>query len=644
MLRALAAVLVACAAFAAPFRPAPEEARFAEMLDRDHHPLEAREAAKAYLARHPDSWLACEVIGMVCLSTDGDLPRALYYFTRSRELLERAYGGAWGPGTPTGYYSSVLGFQASTQYRMERYQDALRTLDVHDRLFVKKRPVDHAWPLMKLGRDREARLKIDEAVAGGDPKDVANALNTLAAMEAESDRPEAAFATQMRIYDLEKAAGKDRDCTLIRNAADGAWHLGQTARAEQLLLEAADHFQAGTVTNPWGDLAGLYLEEQRLPEAMDAVKRMHQWAFHSRPLAAETHWSTRQILTGGLLLYCGATDEALAVARRVRERPDRHATGSARDGQREAGTQVFLYQALLDALARDGEELSYAPWKRRPGILARMAGHAVEAALARRRAGTLLMANPDRLGHSLRVLAPQAVAELPGGEVLLPRIAGPGVAEAEAGRLLGRTGPMAERERGFLLLALGAARLERGDARGALEALGAAEPALPAEYAVLHTQLLALRAKAQTLRGDRAGALVSLTGVLQRDGGELRRLGVSLPCHIQAVGPLAREAAGLLASSPRFTRDPAGFRVTVEAIAGGGLQGGLDSPQGTVLCRFQVPPGPDRDATVREFCRRFHHRAFGPRIDLSQQQIRSLEGSTLSAQSAEEQLKGILGN
>ncbi|WP_306599514.1 hypothetical protein [Geothrix sp. 21YS21S-2] len=644
MLRSLAAVLVACAAFAAPYRPAPGEARFAEMLDRERHPLEAREAAKAYLAAHPDSWLACEVIGMVSLNTDGDLPRALYWFTRARKLLEARYGGAWGPEAPTGYYSSVLGFQASAQYRMERYEDALRTLDAHDRLFLKQRPVDHAWPLMKLGRFREARRKIDEAVAGGDPRDAATALNTLAAMEAESDRPEEAFATQMRVYALDLLRGKDRDCTLIRNAADGAWHLGLLARAEQLLLEAAEHFQPGSVTNPWGDLAFLYLQEQRLPEAMDAVKRMHQWAFRTLPLPAETHWNTRQTLTGGLLLSCGATDEALAIARRVRERPDRHATGSARDGQREAGTQVFLYQALLDALARDGEELSFAPWKRRPAILLRMARHQVEAALARRRAGTLLMGNRERLGQSLRVLAPQAVAELPGSEVLLPRIAGAGVAEAEALRLLARTGPAADRERGFLLLGLGAARLERGDAGSALEALAAAEPVLPAEFAVLHTQLLALRAKAQAARGDRAGALASLAAVLQRDGGELRRAGLRIPCRIQTSGPMAAEAAGLLASSPRLEPDPRGFRVVVEQTGAGGLQGGLDGPQGTVLCRFQVAPGADRDATVREFCRQFHRKAFGPRIDLSQQQIRSLEGSTLSSQSAEEQLKGILGN
>jgi hypothetical protein len=56
-----------------------------------------------------------------------------------------------------------------------------------------------------------------------------------------------------------------------------------------------------------------------------------------------------------------------------------------------------------------------------------------------------------------------------------------------------------------------------------------------------------------------------------------------------------------------------------------------------------VPRGPDPDATAREFCRQFHRRAFGPRIDLTQQEIRSLEGSTLASQSAEENLKGILG-
>gem|GEM_PF-5103180 len=326
------------------------------------------------------------------------------------------------------------------------------------------------------------------------------------------------------------------------------------------------------------------------------------------------------------------------------ERPDRHATGSARDGQREAGTQLFHYQVLQDALARDDEAFSYAPWKSRPGILLRKARHTLEAALALRRTGSLLMENRERLGHTLRVLAPQSIVDVPGGELYLARIVGPGVAEGEIRSLLARKGPAAVRERGFLMFALGAARMERGDARGALEALAAADPLLPAEYAVFRTQLLALKARAQTARGDYAGALESLVGVMERDGGEIRRMGLRLPCRIEASpGALADQAARLLGSSPRLAPGTGGFRVVVEQAATGGLVGGLDGPRGAVLSRFHVPPGKDADATVREFCRQFHRRAFGPKIDLSQQQIRSLEGSTLSSQGAEEHLKGIMG-
>ena len=625
----------------AAFTPEPSEKVFLDLLDKDHHPLEAREAARRYLAGRPESFLACEVIGMVYLRSEGDLPKALYYFTRARTLLEARYRHAWTNDSPRGYYGAILNFLYQTQYRMERYEDALATLKTREQVFFQQEPSLKAWPLMKLGRFPEARRRIEETLAAGDPRELAGALNTLGALEAEADQPEAAFATSLRASSLEPAKGMPPDPTLARNAATNALNLGLLARAEQLFLAASDRFSASSVSNPWGDLTALYLAEQRFPEAMDALKRMHLWAFHTRPLMAETHWNTRQILTGGLLMYCGCTEEALTIARHLAERPDREATGSARKGQKEAGAQLFLYQVLQDALARDEEDFSCAPWKHRPALLVRRARHLLEAALARRRAGSLLLGTQDRLDHALRCLAVQAIVTIPGGEALLPRLAGSGVAEAELLRLLARTGPTADRERGFVLFGLGAARLARNDTRGALEALAWAETLLPAEFALLRTQLLALRAKALLARGDAAGALPALTSVLQRDGGEVRRMGLALPCRIEAAGPLASQAAALLQASPRLAPGRWGFRLMVASRAGGGLQGWLESPQGEVLSRFQVPPGADGEATARAFCRQFHRSAFGPRVDLSQQQIRSLEGSTLAARSAEEELKGL---
>lgn len=637
------ALAAACALGAAPpFQPEPEERAFLQTLDHGHRPLEARDAARAYLARHPDSFLACEAIGIVYLQAEGNLPRALYYLTRARHLMEASSRGEWKEGSPFGYYAATLSFLSDTQFRMDRYEESLATLAELERLTGRKAPATYAWPLMRMGRIREARQKIAEARASGNPGQIATALNTLGALESELDNPEASFATyqETRAY----LNGRNHpDCAVIRNCGNGAASLGRFREAEGFFLEASEHFDAGTVSNPWGDLAALYLLEQRFPEALDAIKRMHAWAWRTLPVMAETHWNLRQTLTGGLLLYGGCTEEALRLARRLAERPDRHAAGSSRDGQREAGSQLFLVQALEDAQARDAEAWIEEPWKRRPATLLARSRHALEVALARRRCGALLMANGDRFAHTLRFLGPQDIETLPGGAILLPRVVGPGVVEAGVRKLLARTGPAADRERGYLLLVLGSARMERHDSRGALAALDQAASALPTEGALLHTQLQALRAAALLSLGNRSGALAPLVAVMERDGGEVRRRGLALPCRIQALGGGAAGRAGaLLAGSPRLDPGPGGFRVVVEPSPAGGLQGGLDSPSGAVLRRFTVPPGKDPDATARAFCREFHRKVFAPRLDLSQQQIRSLEGSTLASQDAAEQFQGIL--
>jgi tetratricopeptide (TPR) repeat protein len=640
---ALLALLAVRGAGAPPAYPLKgEEARLVELMDRQHKPLEAREAARACLARHPGSFLAWEIMGMVYLHTEGDLPRALHCFQRARALLEEGSPKRWWRESAEGYYEATLGFMAHTQMRMERYEDGLATLRTLEGLFNIDRSAEEAWPLMKLGRFKEAEARIAMALHSDHPGDQVDALNTLAALESESDRPEEAFATQARLLELERARGGRLDCTILRNAGDSAMALAMPARAERFYLEATGHFSPDTVSNPWGDLAALYLLERRLPECLDAAREMQAWAYRSTPLAADTHWNMRQTYVGGLLLACGSTEEALAIARRQADRPDRHAMGSARNGVREAGSQLFLLQALVDAMARNGEELSFAPWKTRPRLLLDRARLAFETLLARRRAATLIMESPERLRHSLRVLAPECVVDVPGGEGLLALVVGPGVAEAEAARLLARPGR--DRERGFLSFALGAARMARGDARGALGPLGDALRDLPREYVLMRTQAEALRAGALGRLGDLPGTLRALAAVMTQDGGEVRRQGLRLPCRIQAgPGAAAARAAGMLADSPRLAPGHGGFRVTVGPGPSGGLQGDLEGPQGEVFCRLDVPGAGDAAATARAFCRAFHRRAFGPRIDLSQQQIHSLEGSTLAAQSAQEQLKDLLG-
>ena len=638
-------VLSLAAGAAEGYRPAPEEQALLDLLDKQQRPLEAREAARAYLADHPGSFVACLVAGTVYLQAEGDLPRAYYYLKRSRTLLEKAYGEEWVDGNPWRTYARTLWMLHLTCQRMERYQETLEILETHDRFFTPKRPAHYAWSYMKLGREAAAREKIAEALASKDPEDVEMALNSLGALESEADHPDEGYDAFTRLYALNHRPGRPVECTFVRNRAEAAYKLHRFEEAEKLYLESTHLFQPESESNPWQDLALIYLDEGRYPEAVDAVKRMQDWAYRSLPLIGLDNWNFRQTITAGLLLSCGYTEEALSLSRRLVDRPDRHGYGSAQADQWEAASLLFYDQVLQDALARDAEALSYAPWKERPGLWLRRAAHILEARAAGRRAGRIVMGGGDRLAHSLRIFAPRSAILVPGGEVLLPRVVGTGVAEAQIQRLLARRGAMAERERPYLLYLLGAGRAEEGDARGALESLGQAEKTLPAEHAQMVATLHALKAQAYAARGERGAALRELAVVMEKDAGAVRRQGLSLPCTLQASGgAAARAAARLLAASPRLDTGGTGFTVVVEQTGAGGLQGGLDGPGGAVLCRFRVNPGASPDATAREFCRLFHRKAFGPRIDLSQQEINSLEGSTLAADSLQDRLKGLLGD
>lgn len=648
MRRLLAAALFALlCALAAPgpraqeFTPAPGEAEMLALLDRDGKPVEAREAARAYLAAHPDSFVALMVCGVVSLEEDADLPRAYYFLKRARKVLDDAYP-TLDETAPWRFYGRVLWALRITCQRMERYEEALDLMRDHDERFDPDRPAEYAWPLMKLGRTDDARAKIAEALTSPLEEEQLLAHNSLGALEAESDNPEEALAAFDKLYELQRQYDF-MECTFIRNRAEGHLKLLQFDEAEKYYLEAARYFDPETESNPWQDLALLYLDEGRTAEAVDAVKRMQSWSFRSKPVIGLDNWNHRQTIVATLMLRLGYTEEALALARRAADRPDRHGYGSAMGEQWEASSLFFLREALLDAAARAEEAASFAPLSQRPGLALRWASLRLQAFAAERRAARLVMTN-GWLADTLRVTGPRSTLAFPGGESGVCEAVGPGVAEAQVRRLLARTGPAAERERPMLEFLLGKSLLDGGDPEGALAAFARSEPALAREYGSAHAQLSAFRAQALRDLGDAGGYRKALAEVMEADGGLLRRCGLALPVVLEGRGgSLAMRAVEALARSPRLDPGSGGFRLVVTQTSAGALEGVLEGPDGAALARVRSAAGKDGDATLQEFCRTFHRKAFAPPVDLSQAEVNSLEGSTLAGEAARDALKGILG-
>jgi len=620
---------------------APEEQALLSLLDKDHKPLEAREAARDYLVGHPDSFVALLVIGVVSLEEDADLPRAYFYLSRAKKLLE-AHWPVWDESSPWRLYGRTLWALRATCQRMERYEEALALMVRSDEVFDPDRPAEHAWALMKLGRTDEARRAIAAGLVSPVEDEQSMALNSLGALESESDHPEKAIEAFGRLYDLQKRLGK-WECTFVRNLAEAYESVQNYPEAERYYLESARYFDPASESNPWQDLAGFYLDEGRLAEAADALKKMQAWTFRSKPVIGLDSWNNRQTLAACLLLRLGYTEEALALARRAADRPDRHGYGSAQGEQWEASSLLFLRAVLLDRAARLEEEVSWSPWRVRPGLTAAWVGDRLEAWSAGRRGARILMSR-GWLTDSVRGSGPRTAIAFPAGEVYLCDTVGAGVAEAEIRRLLARTGPAADRERPLLELLLGQCLLEGGDPRGALEALAVAETTLPRERGSFHDWLVALRARAHRSLGDPAATLADLTLLMERDPGLVRREGLALPVVLEAQGGRrAADAAERLARSPRLAPGGGGFRLTVTQTPTGALEGILEGPDGAALARVRAPADKDDEATVAGFCRLFHRKAFAPRVDLSQADINSLEGSTLAGDSAREALKGILG-
>ena len=131
-------------------------------------------------------------------------------------------------------------------------------------------------------------------------------------------------------------------------------------------------------------------------------------------------------------------------------------------------------------------------------------------------------------------------------------------------------------------------------------------------------------------RGERQRAVAAFDQVMQIDPGAIRRAGAALPASIYASPTdTARKARDLIEDSPRLDLGKGGFQVRIE---GGedGLFAQLLSPQGAVLSAVQVTPraGDDGvDTMVRRLAREFHDETFAPRIDLTQADLQTLDGS-----------------
>lgn len=604
--------------------------------------VKAREAAEAVLARQPDSFVALYVLGFVYEWGEANLPRARFFSSRARAVIEARWGADVPTDGPWRWHARILRQLISISRQMDRDREALQLLELRDRYYDPDLTVDYGWPLMKLGRFDEARGKIAEALASTDVEDRLTALNTLGAMEDEAGNAEEAYRVFGQLVTEVRTHNLPMEVTYLRNLGETALELGRYDEAERYLLESVRFFDGETFSNPWEDLAILYMMEGRYPEALAAVREMHAWSHRNPPYLDQQSWADRQAVTAALLAEAGYGEAALALARRVVDRPDRRGGTSVHREQSEAG-QLLLYWSLArlqqQRLAERQSWVAPLEWVRLAG---QRVGLARSTWAAGRRAAMLTVGR-GRLAPSLRFFAAGGIDALPWLLPGLVELAGPGLVAEECAKLLRRTDATGLRERPFVLLLAGEALVARGSLEEARRTLEEARDTLPRAEVMLHARTAALLGTVRQDLGHRPAALVAYQDALQGHPGVLRALDIALPVILTTDGaPASRKASGWLASSPRFDTGRWGFGLRV-AATGSRLVATLTTPDGSVLAEARVPVQADAAATARALCEELHRRAFALPLDLSQTDVTSLQGGTLSGESLRRQLSDIIG-
>ncbi len=604
--------------------------------------IRARELTEQILTRDPESIPGHCLLGIIHHRSEGNLPLALYHLKRSRRLLERRYGRIPFDDSMIGWHSLAITELAAVSGSMGRHRDKVRYLLEYDALYEPSYPADRSWPLMRLRRYDAA---LAAAIAGlervDQPDQIATARTALCAIEAEQQHRQEAYEACLTAA----AMGRQESLggpTVLTNAAEAALGVLRFDEAEDLTLEAAEHFVTGTVSNPWLDLMLLYLGEGRISEALDALRRMFDWRNRQPAVIDEQNRAETDLASALFLVVAGHPVEAARITTRTLARPDRTGYTSSESEQMEAASALVdrVAQGLAAELA--AEAASYASLG--AAVLARLESQRrrLRAWTSGRRAAALL-ADERILLATLRPYLAGAV-EIP--EWIAPElcaILGPGVVSAALGKA---------RERETLAAASGYFRaweaeiaLLQGRARDAVAASRRALAELPSSELLLRARVAAIGAQAALEAGAGSEAIELFDHALQIDPGVVRRLGAALPTAFEATpGPIAEAAVGLLRRSPRFVRARGGFRVRVEGLADAGTAC-LVGPRGTVLaCAEAVARAGEGTVDVaRRLARELHAAAFAPRIDLTQADLRSLDGSpTAGGGRSRERLKTVL--
>jgi len=590
--------------------------------------IKAREMADAILRKHPESYIANLVIGYVNHYAEADFPRALFYLERALALFEQRYGDSPDLSKPWRWHATLLKELANVHGTLEHYSERLAFIAKFNLLYEPDMIADRAWPLMKLGRYKEAR---DAAAAGlamaERPSQRAIALNALCAIEFEAGNDGASYIACKRAVDEGRSGGLEVTAVDLTNFAESSRSLFKLDEAERIGLEASE-LEVSWYGNPWVELAELYTREGRYVEALGALKRVPQYRAQRPPHVRDADRNETRRAIASFLLVTSRAEDAIAVTDRALVLPDRRAHNSRDPAQDRVVIALLDRRAKLLLAQQRLEAASALPFYERPkawfsALYLRVRALPAKALVERLLRDEARLSGIFRIGTAASAILPPWLA----GELV--DVLGAGVVHevlTKARARDERSGASAYYDAFDAEVALSAGEYDKALA---LAERSSAQLA-PGEL-LLRARTLAVGAQAARELGKGSTALHFYEEAFLADPGVFRRLELKVPVRFEARGDRVAElASSRLDSSPRLEEADGGFILRVQADRSQASACLIGSDKSEFACgKASAKATDDAAAVVKKLVTDFHEKAFAPRIDMGQADINSLDGTNL---------------
>jgi len=642
-LKSLALALVALTLLASPasasdmLRGDKNEQAALKSLESDKF-IRAREQAEKVLKDKPDSFIGQWVLARVFHVEEANLPRALFLLRKVKKRFQERFGTQPDAALARTWHRKILMEETWIVGEMDQPEERLRLLAEYNALYKPRRDDLRMWPLMKLRRFDEARELGRMLAKSDDFNERVRGWNGLLATEAEALDRKATYDTGLQGI----RATQGKSCVVLGNTSESALAVFRFDKAEELARRALKADYKDCSNTPYARLAMVYLVTGEFQSTVSAIEKVQQAPIIKR-YRQQFDMANKALLTD-LLYALGKFEEAEKFALEMFSMPDRGGmTSSSRDDVNLAYAVTYT-QVLNARLEQERERASARGFMAGIEHLGKVVALQVERFKAKRQAlrlGARGGALSTMLRPFLRPLLPfahPAMAEVVGRGVVDKALAAARLAEGNTPEIQGYFDGI----EGWLAYV-------DGDDDRAKQLGESALKKMPRRANLVRWRVLGWLGDVYRRQGDTTSARTTWTTLLQKQPTVFRQLGLRLPVTIKASDDdLAEEVADLLEDSPRLETDGANLGFVVDVSAEGGFASAClrDSKGYQFSCARLEPKAPDAEADIPEaqvqVADAFHDKAFSPRIELTQSDINSLDGSPMRVD-ADRVLQQVLG-